>query len=271
MILPQYGDAIDAPKLFGASGNELPLARLLSTTLIKDKPMEHHNLDTMALAYGQFLDHDLTQVVGTTLPDGGAITCCDSKTNKILSAEFLHPSCFPIMIPLDDPFYSKYSVECLNFARTAFGLPENCVLGPRTQINNLTPWLDGSIIYGASFEASNKLRAGKGGLMDSRVSAAGEILPPQGDMCNNDTYCLGGGDSRVNQQPGLMATHITWLREHNRIASKLAQLNPHWNDEDIFQETRRIVIAEFQHVTYNEFLPLIIGKFFDNFSVFFPH
>ena len=114
VILPQYGDAIDAPKLIGASGNKLPLARKLSNTLIKDKPMEHHNMDTMALAFGQFLDHDLTQVVGSTLPDGGAINCCDPKTNKVLATEYLHPSCFPIIIPADDSFYSKYSVECLN-------------------------------------------------------------------------------------------------------------------------------------------------------------
>lgn len=57
----------------------------------------------------------------------------------------------------------------------------------------------------------------------------------------------------------LVALHIIFMREHNRIAGELQHLNPHWTDEELFLEARRILTAEFQVITYKEFLPAVIG------------
>ena len=35
----------------------------------------------------------------------------------------------------------------------------------------------------------------------------------------------------MNEQPGLATIHTLWLREHNRVALALANLNPHWSDD----------------------------------------
>jgi hypothetical protein len=40
---------------------------------------------------------------------------------------------------------------------------------------------------------------------------------------------------RVNEQTVLIMVHTLFVREHNRIAVELSRLNPHWDDETIFQ------------------------------------
>ena len=67
------------------------------------------------------------------------------------------------------------------------------------------------------------------------------------------------GDFHVNEQPGLTVMHTVWVREHNRIAGDLRNLNQQWEAETIFQEARKIIIAEWQHIVYNEWLPILLG------------
>ena len=48
--------------------------------------------------------------------------------------------------------------------------------------------------------------------------------------------------------------HTLWVREHNRIAAELRELNPHWDGDRVYQEARKIVGAMHQ-VEQVKFLP----------------
>lgn len=61
--------------------------------------------------------------------------------------------------------------------------------------------------------------------------------------------------------PMLAALQTLFLREHNRVALNLATLNPNWSDERTFQESRRVVVAQWQLLTYRDWLKYIIGQF----------
>lgn len=72
-------------------------------------------------------------------------------------------------------------------------------------------------------------------------------------------YCFESGDTRANENLHLTSMHLIWARQHNYLAQGLQQINPHWDDETLFQEARRILGAQMQHITYNEFLTVILG------------
>merc|ERR1712018_144397 len=82
-----------------------------------------------------------------------------------------------------------------------------------------------------------------------------------GSPCDEpNRSCKIAGDQRVNEQIGLTSHHTLWLREHNRLARALESLNTHWDEERVFQEARRIVIAQWQHIIYSQWLPILLGR-----------
>ena len=114
-------------------------------------------------------------------------------------------------------------------------------------MNTITSVLDANFVYGSSKDTADRLRTFQGGLLASnpinRHLGLKDLLPPKlespdagcKDRPNNDTYCFLAGDSRANQQMMLIAQHTIFMREHNRIAAELAYINPHWDDEKIYQ------------------------------------
>jgi hypothetical protein len=54
----------------------------------------------------------------------------------------------------------------------------------------------------------------------------------------------------VNEQTVLGVVHLLMVREHNRIASELAKINPHWNDETIFH----VMLTHNFHLFYQKII-----------------
>lgn len=54
--------------------------------------------------------------------------------------------------------------------------------------------------------------------------------------------------------------HTLWFREHNRVADELKRINPHWDGDMLFHEARKIIGAQMQIITYEHWLPLILGE-----------
>jgi peroxidase len=70
------------------------------------------------------------------------------------------------------------------------------------------------------------------------------------------------GDIRANENPNLLSLQTLFVREHNHWADKLAQEHPNWSDEQLYDAARSIVEYELQQITYNEWLPHLIGDAF---------
>lgn len=243
-----YADGTSAP-----SGANRPSARAISNALSDqtDPSNASEDLNTVnALSlsdyiyvFGQFLDHDLDL---TTTTSGQSFNIAANQAG--------------------DPFNPPGVIP---FTRSTYDLTTG-TKNARQQINNVTSFLDGSQIYGSDATRALALRTLSGGHLKT---SAGNLLPldnsatfPGGTltMANDahivpDTSLFAAGDVRANENIELTAIQTVFMREHNRIADQLHVAHPTWTDEQLYQGARRLVIAELQIITYNEWLPALLG------------
>lgn len=197
--------------------------------------------------------------------DGSSISCCIPNGSGVIPQKDRHFACLPIVIPNNDPFFGRFAQRCMNFVRSQLVPNRDCKFGYAKQLIKVTHFIDASAIYGSDAQKAAELRSFTNGRLIAFHEFNRELLPLARDskFCasvRDKNACFNAGDTRVNQIVSLTTLHTLFMREHNRIAAELLLLNPHWSDEILFQETKRIVNAILQHIVYNEYLPLIVGK-----------
>nr|XP_033776119.1 dual oxidase 1-like [Geotrypetes seraphini] len=194
-------------------------------------------------------------------------------------AEFLN-----IKIPEGDPVFDpentghvvipfQRSLWCKNTGRS----PNN----PRHQVNSVTAWIDGSSIYGSSHSWNDALRSFSGGMLASAPDPLfpketdGNVLiwkaqdPATGQRGHRGIYEM--GNARANESPFLQAESIVWFRYHNYLAEKFAKEHPRWSDEDLFQHSRKWVIATYQNIILYEWLPGLLNKTVPAYTGYHQH
>lgn len=224
---PEYTDGISSP-----AGADRPGAREISNALADqgdEDVLSDRFLSAMMYAWGQFIDHDFDLTpTGTT-------------------------ESFNIPVPAGDPYFDPLNTgtQVITMKRsTAAAGTGTSTTNPRQQVNGITAWLDGSMVYGSDAATARSLRTMQRGMLKS---SAGRLLPvdAQGNFL--------AGDIRVNENPELTSLQTLFVREHNRKAAEIGAANPRLTDEEIYQRARAWVIAEIQVITYKEWLPQLIG------------
>ena len=241
-----------APATYGDGAGTMvagPNSRAISNRVFNDLGVNlfsERGASQWVWAWGQFLDHDLG------LRDE---TPAESA---------------PIAFDAADPLESfKNDFGSMSFARTpaAPGATKT-----REQVNTLSSFIDASNVYGTTQQRLEWLRTGPvdGQLANNaatlmlpdgylpRVSARKDVAPPpvdlMGALVGTPERAAVAGDVRANENIALTAIQTLFAREHNRIVAALPANLP---EAQKFEIARRVVGAEVQAVTYNEFLPAV--------------
>ncbi|XP_074513622.1 eosinophil peroxidase-like [Sebastes fasciatus] len=284
----EYQDRISLPKGWDpkrrVNRRLLPLVREVSNRILRteNSDVESDPLYThMVTIFGQWTDHDMTFT-----PHSPVIRSFNTGIDCEKSCERTEP-CFPIQIPRNDPRFGRNSKECIPFFRSSAACGSGNtghVFGASTvrqQMNSLTAFIDAGQVYGADDVKARFLRnltSDKGLLrVNSQYEDNGRELLPFAPMassiCANraritkdvnavEVPCFVAGDERTNEHIGLTAVHTLFMREHNRLARALAKLNPHWDGETLYQESRKIMGGYSQVLTYRDYLLHIVGPDF---------
>ncbi len=242
-----YSDGISS-----LAGSQRVSARVVSNIVTHQGPGESINntfgTSDFLWQWGQFIDHD--------------IDLTDGSTNE---AE-------DIIVPAGDEYFDpqESGSVVMSFHRAIYDMQTGTsTSNPRQQENEITSWIDGSMIYGSDETRNNALR--KDSDSPFLASSNNNLLPFNKDNLTNasgfvsDTQSLFlAGDIRANENVTLTALHTLWMREHNRIAEILmegkARRNDNSSNTDIFEQARILVIAEIQKITYEEYLPALLGE-----------
>lgn len=225
---PTYADGVGAMR-------DAPHARVISNAIGQQTTSGNDaNLSAMFWQWGQFIDHDMV------LTHGGG--------------EFA-----PMFAPGGDPVFPAGAM--IPFGRSGY---QTDAEGVRQFQNSVTAFLDGSMVYGSDDARAAALRSFDGGRL---TTDANGFMPRNTAGLENandgflpDQTLFIAGDIRANEQAGLTAMHTVFVREHNAWADRLAADNPTWSDEQIYQMARKIVGAEIQKITYDEWLPAMLGE-----------
>lgn len=105
-------------------------------------------------------------------------------------------------------------------------------------MNRATSYLDLSLIYGNHESELEQIRSYECGKFRMGPN---NVLPV--DVNGNYIPSM----KRFTMAPMASIWPSLFVRNHNNIATRLAALNPQWDDETLFQEARRINIATFQY------------------------
>ena len=241
---------------------DLPNAREISNIVCAQPGVinDERGLSDFNWLWGQFITHE----IDFTLTQNGRV------------GENGTPEAADIDIAEDDPVMGAPGGSKIRFFRSLYvNVTDENGVQHREHPNSITSWIDGSVVYGSSEQTSDWLRTFESGKLKVSENVFGDLLPiAEEDDETQPPMSFAGfsadvrfvaGDSRANEHIALMGIQVLFMREHNRLAEGIHDRNPDWSDEDIYQRARKIVAAQIQAITYEEFLPSL-GVTLDAYS-----